>query len=145
MEYSGEKRGQNFDSFASRSIFNPVGACRIQFTNTWYRGILREPTDLFPAEVKEPPSLQYIDPAMIGVLVGMALMFIIICVVLRLFSRWATRVVRIECYAYNRHATRTRASNAAVFFSTCAQNKACSVSRLNSRVRLSDAAAVDER
>ncbi|XP_018341067.1 PREDICTED: uncharacterized protein LOC108747789 isoform X3 [Trachymyrmex septentrionalis] len=42
------------------------------------------------AEVKESPSLQYIDPAMIGVLVGMALMFIIICVVLRLFSkaRW---------------------------------------------------------
>ncbi|XP_070138211.1 uncharacterized protein jus isoform X1 [Drosophila bipectinata] len=33
---------------------------------------------------------EYIDPAMIGVLVGMALMFIIICVVLRLFSqaRW---------------------------------------------------------
>ncbi|XP_055853490.1 uncharacterized protein LOC129917145 isoform X3 [Episyrphus balteatus] len=32
----------------------------------------------------------YVDPAMIGVLVGMALMFIIICVVLRLFSqaRW---------------------------------------------------------
>ncbi|XP_067617417.1 uncharacterized protein jus isoform X2 [Eurosta solidaginis] len=32
----------------------------------------------------------YIDPAMIGVLVGMALMFVIICVVLRLFSqaRW---------------------------------------------------------
>lgn len=29
----------------------------------------------------------YIDPAMIGVLVGMALMFIIICVVLRLFSQ----------------------------------------------------------
>lgn len=42
------------------------------------------------AEVKESPSLQYIDPAMIGVLVGMALMFVIICVVLRLFSkaRW---------------------------------------------------------
>nr|KAF7438954.1 hypothetical protein H0235_001345 [Vespula pensylvanica] len=41
-------------------------------------------------ENKEPPSLQYVDPAMIGVLVGMALMFIIICVVLRLFSkaRW---------------------------------------------------------
>ncbi|XP_014468951.1 PREDICTED: uncharacterized protein LOC106741432 isoform X2 [Dinoponera quadriceps] len=39
------------------------------------------------AEVKEPTSVQYIDPAMIGVLVGMALMFIIICVVLRLFSR----------------------------------------------------------
>ncbi|KAM8705282.1 hypothetical protein ACLKA7_009704 [Drosophila subpalustris] len=33
---------------------------------------------------------RYLDPAMIGVLVGMALMFIIICVVLRLFSqaRW---------------------------------------------------------
>ncbi|XP_073980800.1 uncharacterized protein isoform X2 [Rhodnius prolixus] len=39
----------------------------------------------------EPPApVQYVDPAMIGVLVGMALMFIIICVVLRLFSkaRW---------------------------------------------------------
>lgn len=31
---------------------------------------------------------RYIDPAMIGILAGMALMFIIICVVLRLFSRW---------------------------------------------------------
>ncbi|XP_043527754.1 uncharacterized protein LOC122538066 isoform X4 [Frieseomelitta varia] len=42
------------------------------------------------AEQKEEPNLQYIDPTMIGVLVGMALMFIIICVVLRLFSkaRW---------------------------------------------------------
>ncbi|PNF18159.1 hypothetical protein B7P43_G01812 [Cryptotermes secundus] len=39
-------------------------------------------------EATEPPK--YIDPAMIGVLVGMALMFIILCVVLRLFSkaRW---------------------------------------------------------
>lgn len=43
--------------------------------------------NLFSAEIKQPPSLQYIDPAMIGVLVGMALMFIIICVVLRLFSK----------------------------------------------------------
>ncbi|CAH2071845.1 unnamed protein product, partial [Iphiclides podalirius] len=32
-------------------------------------------------------STQTLDPAMIGVLVGMALMFVIICVVLRLFSR----------------------------------------------------------
>ncbi|XP_076628504.1 EB domain-containing julius seizure protein isoform X2 [Colletes latitarsis] len=42
------------------------------------------------AEQKEEPNLQYVDPTMIGVLVGMALMFIIICVVLRLFSkaRW---------------------------------------------------------
>ncbi|XP_011137939.1 uncharacterized protein LOC105182301 isoform X2 [Harpegnathos saltator] len=38
-------------------------------------------------EVNEPTNVQYVDPAMIGVLVGMALMFIIICVVLRLFSR----------------------------------------------------------
>ncbi|XP_053604134.1 uncharacterized protein jus isoform X1 [Plodia interpunctella] len=37
---------------------------------------------------KEPDiSTKTIDPAMIGVLVGMALMFVIICVVLRLFSR----------------------------------------------------------
>ncbi|KAJ2952180.1 hypothetical protein O0L34_g4460 [Tuta absoluta] len=36
------------------------------------------------------PSLKTLDPAMIGILVVMALMFIIICVVLRLFSsaRW---------------------------------------------------------
>ncbi|XP_031842304.1 EB domain-containing julius seizure protein isoform X2 [Nomia melanderi] len=42
------------------------------------------------AEQKEEPNLQYVDATMIGVLVGMALMFIIICVVLRLFSkaRW---------------------------------------------------------
>lgn len=41
-------------------------------------------------EVQEITSLRYVDPTMIGVLVGMALMFIIICVVLRLFSkaRW---------------------------------------------------------
>ncbi|KAH9643324.1 hypothetical protein HF086_012994 [Spodoptera exigua] len=32
-------------------------------------------------------STRTLDPAMIGVLVGMALMFVIICVVLRLFSR----------------------------------------------------------
>ncbi|XP_076296882.1 EB domain-containing julius seizure protein isoform X2 [Lasioglossum baleicum] len=42
------------------------------------------------AEQREEPNLQYVDATMIGVLVGMALMFIIICVVLRLFSkaRW---------------------------------------------------------
>jgi hypothetical protein len=32
-----------------------------------------------------------VDPAMIGVLVGMALMFIILCVVLRLFSKWVVK------------------------------------------------------
>ncbi|KAG8231615.1 hypothetical protein J437_LFUL010293 [Ladona fulva] len=39
---------------------------------------------------EERPSLQTVDPAMIGVLVGLALMFVILCVVLRLFSkaRW---------------------------------------------------------
>lgn len=36
-------------------------------------------------ESREPE--RYIDPAMIGILAGMALMFVIICVVLRLFSR----------------------------------------------------------
>ncbi|XP_030020961.2 uncharacterized protein LOC115440688 isoform X1 [Manduca sexta] len=36
-------------------------------------------------QVEEP--IRTLDPAMIGVLVGMALMFVIICVVLRLFSR----------------------------------------------------------
>ncbi|XP_011305934.1 uncharacterized protein jus isoform X4 [Fopius arisanus] len=42
------------------------------------------------AAVKEEENLRYVDPAMIGILVAMALMFIIICVVLRLFSkaRW---------------------------------------------------------
>nr|CAD7393090.1 unnamed protein product [Timema cristinae] len=40
---------------------------------------------LTPQTDHGPP--QYVDPAMIGVLVGMALMFIIICVVLRLFSK----------------------------------------------------------
>ncbi|CAH0729168.1 unnamed protein product, partial [Brenthis ino] len=36
-------------------------------------------------QIEEP--IRTLDPAMIGVLVGMALMFVIICVVLRLFSR----------------------------------------------------------
>ncbi|KOB75000.1 Uncharacterized protein OBRU01_08178, partial [Operophtera brumata] len=39
------------------------------------------------AEKRVEESLKTLDPAMIGVLVGMALMFVIICVVLRLFSR----------------------------------------------------------
>ncbi|XP_071444341.1 uncharacterized protein jus isoform X2 [Hetaerina americana] len=39
---------------------------------------------------EQKPSLPPVDPAMIGVLVGLALMFVILCVVLRLFSkaRW---------------------------------------------------------
>ncbi|KAL4710796.1 hypothetical protein ACJJTC_009345 [Scirpophaga incertulas] len=42
------------------------------------------------AEKRVEESTKTLDPAMIGVLVGMALMFVIICVVLRLFSkaRW---------------------------------------------------------
>lgn len=43
---------------------------------------------LFLAQVREEPSIQYVDPAMIGVLVVMAVMFIVICIVLRLFSKW---------------------------------------------------------
>lgn len=34
-----------------------------------------------------PEKLQYVDPTMIFILVVMALMFIIICIVLRLFAR----------------------------------------------------------
>lgn len=40
------------------------------------------------AEQKEPTDMKYVDPAMIGILAGMALMFIIICIVLRLFSQY---------------------------------------------------------
>lgn len=43
---------------------------------------------LFEAVKENLQPIQYVDPAMIGVLVGMALMFVIICVVLRLFSRY---------------------------------------------------------
>ncbi|KAL0132073.1 hypothetical protein PUN28_000089 [Cardiocondyla obscurior] len=80
------------------------------------------------AEVKEPPSLRYIDPAMIGVLVGMALMFIIICVVLRLFSkaRWRenrtifntpnARLMNVSLLRENKllHAQERRGSRASV-------------------------------
>lgn len=45
----------------------------------------------FIVAIQNPTApVQYVDPAMIGVLVGMALMFIIICVVLRLFSKWVS-------------------------------------------------------
>ncbi|XP_072761669.1 uncharacterized protein Jus isoform X2 [Anoplolepis gracilipes] len=80
------------------------------------------------AEIKEPTSLQYIDPAMIGVLVGMALMFIIICVVLRLFSkaRWRenrtifntpnARLMNVSLLRENKllHAQERRGSRASV-------------------------------
>ncbi|KAM3960988.1 EB domain-containing julius seizure protein [Aphomia sociella] len=39
------------------------------------------------ADMSPEVPIRTLDPAMIGVLVGMALMFVIICVVLRLFSR----------------------------------------------------------
>lgn len=48
---------------------------------------------LFPDRYEPPAPVQYVDPAMIGVLVGMALMFIIICVVLRLFSKYVANIV----------------------------------------------------
>ncbi|XP_012225333.1 uncharacterized protein jus isoform X2 [Linepithema humile] len=80
------------------------------------------------AEIKEPPNLRYIDPAMIGVLVGMALMFIIICVVLRLFSkaRWRenrtifntpnARLMNVSLLRENKllHAQERRGSRASV-------------------------------
>ncbi|KAG7212994.1 hypothetical protein KM043_002333 [Ampulex compressa] len=80
------------------------------------------------AELKEPPSLRYIDPAMIGVLVGMALMFVIICVVLRLFSkaRWRenrtifntpnARLMNVSLLRENKllHAQERRGSRASV-------------------------------
>ncbi|XP_071864249.1 EB domain-containing julius seizure protein isoform X2 [Bombus fervidus] len=80
------------------------------------------------AEQKEEPNLQYIDPTMIGVLVGMALMFIIICVVLRLFSkaRWRenrtifntpnARLMNVSLLRENKllHAQERRGSRASV-------------------------------
>lgn len=80
------------------------------------------------AEVKEPTNLRYIDPAMIGVLVGMALMFVIICVVLRLFSkaRWRenrtifntpnARLMNVSLLRENKllHAQERRGSRASV-------------------------------
>lgn len=41
----------------------------------------------FAAIYKPPVTERYIDPTMIAILVAMALMFVIICVVLRLFSK----------------------------------------------------------
>lgn len=80
------------------------------------------------AEHIEEPNLQYIDPTMIGVLVGMALMFIIICVVLRLFSkaRWRenrtifntpnARLMNVSLLRENKllHAQERRGSRASV-------------------------------
>lgn len=44
---------------------------------------------LFPVPLQSSTHPgKYVDPAMIGILVAMFLMFITICVVLRLFSRW---------------------------------------------------------
>ena len=51
------------------------------------------------AEVKEPDDLRYIDPAMIGILAGMALMFVIICVVLRLFSKYVENYLELFYYS----------------------------------------------
>ncbi|XP_037947216.1 uncharacterized protein LOC119679109 isoform X2 [Teleopsis dalmanni] len=60
--------------------------CRFEMTPIWGKDGSVECKGRQEKRGKET----YIDPAMIGVLVGMALMFIIICVVLRLFSqaRW---------------------------------------------------------
>ncbi|XP_073819111.1 EB domain-containing julius seizure protein isoform X2 [Musca autumnalis] len=60
--------------------------CRFDMTPIWLKD---GSVECKGRQDKKGPET-YIDPAMIGVLVGMALMFIIICVVLRLFSqaRW---------------------------------------------------------
>ncbi|KAI8123082.1 hypothetical protein CVS40_6202 [Lucilia cuprina] len=60
--------------------------CRFDMTPVWLKDGSVECKGR--GDKKGPET--YIDPAMIGVLIGMALMFIIICVVLRLFSqaRW---------------------------------------------------------
>lgn len=60
--------------------------CRFELTPSF-----RSDGSIECVAVQSPTApTRYVDPAMIGVLVGMALMFIIICVVLRLFSkaRW---------------------------------------------------------
>ncbi|XP_039289690.1 uncharacterized protein LOC111047608 isoform X3 [Nilaparvata lugens] len=71
--------------------------CRFEMTPTYKDNKVEcasKPDDIvlqnLTATYVPPKTEQYVDPAMIGVLVGMALMFIIICVVLRLFSkaRW---------------------------------------------------------
>ncbi|XP_005176102.2 uncharacterized protein LOC101892199 isoform X2 [Musca domestica] len=60
--------------------------CRFDMTPIWLKD---GSVECKGRQDKKGPET-YIDPAMIGVLIGMALMFIIICVVLRLFSqaRW---------------------------------------------------------
>ncbi|XP_061396370.1 uncharacterized protein LOC133332001 [Musca vetustissima] len=60
--------------------------CRFDMTPVWLKD---GSVECKGRQDKKGPET-YIDPAMIGVLIGMALMFIIICVVLRLFSqaRW---------------------------------------------------------
>ncbi|XP_075154271.1 EB domain-containing julius seizure protein isoform X2 [Haematobia irritans] len=60
--------------------------CRFDMTPIW----LKDGTVECKGRQDKKGPETYIDPAMIGVLIGMALMFIIICVVLRLFSqaRW---------------------------------------------------------
>jgi len=42
---------------------------------------------VFSAKPEAPRDEPHVDPAMIGVLVGLGLMFVIMCVVLRLFSK----------------------------------------------------------
>ncbi|XP_022209429.2 uncharacterized protein LOC111065516 isoform X2 [Drosophila obscura] len=61
-------------------------ACRFEMSPVWGK----DGTVECAGRQDKRGTETYIDPAMIGVLVGMALMFVIICVVLRLFSqaRW---------------------------------------------------------
>jgi len=63
------------------------GRCSCKFEMT---AVLKHDNYECIAIYKPPEQERYVDPTMIGILVAMALMFVIICVVLRLFSkaRW---------------------------------------------------------
>lgn len=92
--------------------------CRFELTP-----ILNKQNSFECVAVNEPVTREtYVDPAMIGVLVGMALMFIIICVVLRLFSkaRWREnrtifntpnpRLMNVSLLRDNKHPSERRGS-----------------------------------
>ncbi|XP_054280786.1 uncharacterized protein LOC128998601 [Macrosteles quadrilineatus] len=57
-------------------------ACRFEMT-----AVLKHDKYECVADYKPPEPEKYVDPIMIAILVAMCLMFIIICVVLRLFSK----------------------------------------------------------
>uniref|UniRef100_A0A1B6KBY1 EB domain-containing protein n=2 Tax=Graphocephala atropunctata TaxID=36148 RepID=A0A1B6KBY1_9HEMI len=90
-------------------------ACRFEMTP-----VLKHDQYECIAIYKPPESERYVDPTMIGILVAMALMFVIICVVLRLFSkaRWREnrtifntpnpRLMNVSLLQHNKHPTEQR-------------------------------------